>query len=453
MEQTEKLQLRSSPAKDATPEMGIRLGRALAMEYRKVVVGMDLMKSSPMMKNALISGLISSGADVIDVGTVSEPVIAMAARMGDCAVYVNEFRQSDLVSGYLLIDTDGSLFGLDRIRHIEGNDGQEAPRPSYKSLGTVKEYYNATKDYNDALLNATHNIAGGSVILNCNCGLSTDSAPQILNSIKTDVICINAQKDPNYITNPLSIKEADIRQMRALVEANAGSIGISLNRVGNLMRVFDESGEPLNNQEVLGLLIMFLKPKKLVVPLDVSNLIPDIFTGKVTADVNSPHPTPDPEKTELIMVQPSSEMIFKAMKESGAELAYYDGGFVFNEPVCTPDAMHAAIILSQFTGMNDIRDIMKQFPEYYSESKSYKFSCSREDFIRMMNANVQDVGPIKVQEDGCWRIDMNEGAFFVAFDNDQEDAVNVVAESSDRVYLISMIEVIDGLMESCSSGQ
>ena len=453
MEQTEKLQLRSSPAKDTTPEMGIRLGRALAMEYRKVVVGMDLMKSSPMMKNALISGLISSGADVIDVGTVSEPVIAMAARMGDCAVYVNEFRQSDLVSGYLLIDTDGSLFGLDRIRHIEGNDGQEAPRPSYKSLGKVKEYYNATKDYNDALLNATHNIAGGSVILNCNCGLSTDSAPQILNSIKTDVICINAQKDPNYITNPLSIKEADIRQMRALVEANAGSIGISLNRVGNLMRVFDESGEPLNNQEVLGLLIMFLKPKKLVVPLDVSDLIPDIFTGKVTADVNSPYPAPDPEKTELIMVQPSSEMIFKAMKESGAELAYYDGGFVFNEPVCTPDAMHAAIILSQFTGMNDVRDIMKQFPEYYSESKSYKFSCSREDFIRMMNANVQDVGPIKVQEDGCWRIDMNEGAFFVAFDNDQEDAVNVVAESSDKVYLISMIEVIDGLMESCSSGQ
>jgi phosphoglucosamine mutase len=76
MEQSDKLLLRSSPSKDTTPEMGIRLGHALAMDYKKVVIGMDLMRSSPMMKNALISGLISSGVDVIDVGKVSEPVMA-----------------------------------------------------------------------------------------------------------------------------------------------------------------------------------------------------------------------------------------------------------------------------------------------------------------------------------------------------------------------------------------
>ncbi len=453
MEQTDKLLLRSSPSKDTTPEMGIRLGHALALDYKKVVVGMDLMRSSPMMKNALISGLISSGVDVIDVGKVSEPVIALAAKLGDCAVYVTEFRQPDLISGYLLISNDGSLFGLDRLRHLEHNDKMESPRPNYKSLGTVKAYFNATKDYNDSLLSIVKGITGGSVILNCNCGMATDSAPQLLNGIDTDIISINAQKDTNFQTNPLSVKEADIRQMRALVEANAGSIGISLNRIGTLMRVFDESGEPLSNQHVLALLILFLNPKKVVVPMDISGLIRDVFSGTIKTAVDSPHPSPDPEEMELILVKPSSENVIKAMKESGAELGYYDGGFIFNSPIYSPDAIHASLILSQFSGMNNMMKILESFPEFYTESKSYKFSCSKEDFVRAMNANIQDVNPMKVQEDDCWRIDMAGGAFFVSFDDSQENTVNVTVESNDRVYLISLIEVIDSFIESCASGQ
>jgi phosphomannomutase len=283
--------------------------------------------------------------------------------------------------------------------------------------------------------------------------MATDSAPQILNSIDTDIISINAQKDANFQTNPLSVKEADIRQMRTLVEANAGSIGISLNRIGTLMRVFDESGEPLSNQHVLALLILFLRPKKIVVPMDISGLIHDVFIGNVNAVVDSPHPNPDPEEMEFILVKPSSENVIKAMKESGAELGYYDGGFIFNNPIYSPDAIHASLIISQFSGMNNMMNIVDSFPEFFTETKSYKFSCSKEDFIRAMNANIQDVNPMKVQEDDCWRIDMNGGAFFVSFDDSQENTVNVVVESNDKVYLISLIEVIDTLIESCANGQ
>ena len=249
MEHSDKLLLRSSSSEDTTPEMGIRIGQALAVDYKTVVVGMDLVKSSPMLKAALISGLISAGANVIDLDIVSEPVAAYAARMGDCCVYVTEFRQFDLVSGYLLINRDGSFFGKDQIRRLELVDQQGVELPDYKSIGNIKPYYNATRHYNDDLYARSKDIPGGSMVLNCNCGAATDSAPQVLNAIGTDIISINAQKDRNFLTSSLSVKEADIRHMKALVEANPGSIGISMNRIGTLMRVFDENGDPLTDEQ------------------------------------------------------------------------------------------------------------------------------------------------------------------------------------------------------------
>ena len=61
MAQADRILLRSSPSIDTSPEMGLLLGHALAMDHSRVVVGRDLMRSSSMMKEALVSGLMSSG--------------------------------------------------------------------------------------------------------------------------------------------------------------------------------------------------------------------------------------------------------------------------------------------------------------------------------------------------------------------------------------------------------
>ncbi|MBR6911320.1 MAG: hypothetical protein IKN41_05620 [Candidatus Methanomethylophilaceae archaeon] len=453
MEHSDKLLLRSSSSEDTTPEMGIRIGQALAVDYKTVVVGMDLVKSSPMMKAALISGLISAGANVIDLDIVSEPVAAYAARMGDCCVYVTEFRQFDLVSGYLLINRDGSFFGKDQIRRLELVDQQGVELPDYKSIGNIKPYYNATRHYNDDLYARSKDIPGGSMVLNCNCGAATDSAPQVLNAIGTDIISINAQKDRNFLTSSLSVKEADIRHMKALVEANPGSIGISMNRIGTLMRVFDENGDPLTDEQVLALLILYTRPEKIAVTMDVSWLISDIFKGKVNIPINTPHPMPDAEKMKLIVAAPSSWGIHKAQADNEAELGFYDGGFVFKGVSYSPDAIHAAVVLSQFSSTNNIRDALDQFPEYFVENRTYKLSCSQTDFSRMMDQNVTEVSPIVEYDKGCWRIDMPEGGFFVKLGSEQDDTVSVTAESTDKLYLVGLMEIIDTLMDKCVSGQ
>lgn len=453
MEQSEELLLRSSPSKDIRPEDGLLLGHALALEYGTVVIGTDLMKSSSMMKNALIAGLTSSGADVIDIGVVSGPAAALAAKMGDCCVYVTEFRQMDLVSGYLLINKNGGFFGIDQIRHLSHLIASRHKMPDYKSLGTVRMYYNSTMNYNNALKENINDTNGGSIILNCNCGLATDSAPQTMNVIGTDVISIHAQKDRNFVSNSLSIKEADIRQMKTLVEANPGSIGISLNRIGTLLRVFDESGEPLTDEQVLAILILYYKPKKVVVPMDMTWMINDVFSGKTDTGIVTSYPDPDAEETEFIVAPPSAGSIDVAMSKNNADLGFYAGGFIFRNISQAPDAIFASVLLSQFSANNVLKEIVAALPQYISETKTYKITCTHDDFIRKMNATLPEISPTKTYENGYWRVDMPGGGFFISFSNDQEDEVEILAESNDKLYLISLLEVIDNLMETCESGQ
>ena len=117
MTQIGRVVLKSSRTENLKPEDGITLGRALAMDHKKVLVGRDSSSSSAMMANSVISGLLFQGTDIIDAGIVSAPAVAMSSVKGDCTVYVAGRR--DMVSGYYLLNPDGSMFRDDQIRHLD----------------------------------------------------------------------------------------------------------------------------------------------------------------------------------------------------------------------------------------------------------------------------------------------------------------------------------------------
>ena len=58
MTQIGRVVLKSSRTENLKPEDGIILGRALAMDHKKVLVGRDSSSSSAMMANSVISGLL-----------------------------------------------------------------------------------------------------------------------------------------------------------------------------------------------------------------------------------------------------------------------------------------------------------------------------------------------------------------------------------------------------------
>ena len=71
-----------------TPELALKAGKALGSLKKSVVVGRDPRTSGQMVENALIAGLLASGAHATRIGVVSTPTLAYAARDYDCGVMV-----------------------------------------------------------------------------------------------------------------------------------------------------------------------------------------------------------------------------------------------------------------------------------------------------------------------------------------------------------------------------
>ena len=453
MVQNNRILLRSSPSEDTTPEMGLLLGHALAMDHKRVVISRDLMKSSTMMKEALVAGLTSSGANVIDLGCTSAPVTAMMAKHGDCAVYITEYQEYNLVSGYILMNSDGSLFGKDQIRHLDMVFTDRPPLPDYRHLGGVRTFNFATEEYNRKLLSVLKAPAGSSIILDCNCGMSSDSAPQVLNAMGADVVSLNAQKDRNFTSRSMNITDSELKEVRQFVETDPGAIAVILDRIGSKATVVDEKGHVIEDEKVLALLVMFLRPRCVVVPANITSLVEDAFWGRIDVGMVTPFEQPPDEERRFIRAPNDAGAICDAMTNDDADIGFHDGGVIFNDISLTSDGIHTAAIVAQMSAENSLNKMVSSFPEYYRDSRQFHYKCTRDEFSRMIEDTLESVKCNGVENVDGWKVDMDSGWFMITLDEENDDTVNILAESTDRAYLIGLMEIAGDIIDECSMGQ
>lgn len=448
MSQADRILLRSSPTEDTGPEMGIVLGRALAMDCRRVVMARDLMRSSSMMKEALVSGLLSAGVDVVDLGVTSGPALAMAALMGDCAVYVTEYRGYGMMSGYLLMNPDGSLFRKEQIRHLERVFVDPPELPESGSLGHVTFYGDAEEAYYMRLRRMVPDGCECTVILDCGCGPVSSSAPRLLNSMGASVMAINAQTDLDYKSDGMNDVGLDTDGVRNLVESNPGSIGISLNKIGTMMALLDERGEELSPEEVMSIVVMHLRPSSIAVPIDTSSLVLDAFHGRFREG----DAEPEDRELEVVMTERSAGAVCSAVA-AGTEIGFYDGGIIFGRTSMMPDGIQAAAVVSAMAGNMSLSRLADGFPRYHRDSAERECTCSPEAFVRSIGECLPDVNGTVTCRGDSWRVDMEEGWFLVNLVRGASPAVGIVAESEDRAYLVGLMEIADNLVSDCMKGQ
>ena len=76
--------IRGSIIDKATPELALNLGRALGtfLDGKGTVgVGIDARTSNDMLRNGFISGLLSTGVDVVDMGITPMPAVAYYSQV------------------------------------------------------------------------------------------------------------------------------------------------------------------------------------------------------------------------------------------------------------------------------------------------------------------------------------------------------------------------------------
>jgi phosphoglucosamine mutase len=423
-----------------TAENALIIGRMVGRSYKTVCVGSDTNPSSRMVKNSLISGLLSAGADVNDAGVAPAPAVALASKGSDCALMVGEPNEHGIISSIYIMNSDGSIFTREQLRKLIATGENDIPLPEYKDIGNLRIIDSVAEEYNRTICGRYKKSLDAPVILDCGCGCTSVCAPQILASLGADLMTINAQSDPQYSPRPPGVSISEVSSLMDMVNTGLGNIGIALNGDGTRLALIDEKGKYVDPEEVLALLLLYLKPSSLVVPFSTSAVVDDAFRDIIGEGVSTRAKAGS--KRQLIRAENDLESVTAAMKKHGAAMgALTDGTFIFPDITLCPDAINAAVILTKMSGENSLSNLLASFPHYTILKDQMRVPGNMELFGKKLNERLKELDPEDVWEIEGGRIGMSGGWFAISKSADNPEYVTLTAQSKDKVYAVTMMEL------------
>ena len=140
--------VRGKANKVITPDLALRVGQAAGLVFRRgehrnrVVIGKDTRLSGYMIETALVAGFTSVGMDVLLLGPMPTPAVAMLTRSmrADLGVMISASHNAYEDNGIKLFDPDGFKLSDETEHEIEALiDGNLNDRlAASASLGRAK---------------------------------------------------------------------------------------------------------------------------------------------------------------------------------------------------------------------------------------------------------------------------------------------------------------------------
>ncbi|PHR48533.1 phosphomannomutase CpsG [Cycloclasticus sp.] len=248
-------------------EIAYRIGRAFGafLKAKKIVIGGDIRKTSPALKQAIANGLKDAGVNVVDIGMVGTEEVYFATKyLGvDGGVEVTASHNPINYNGMKLVREDSKPIsgdtGLKEIQRMaEENDFPAidyALRGGSEQISTLDAYVDHLLSYVQPeklrplkLVVNAGNGAAGHVI---------DALEQRFNaaSIPIEFIKVHHEPDglfPNGIPNPLLVENRPATANQ--VKAHGADLGIAWDGDFDRCFLFDENGEFVEGYYIVGLL-------------------------------------------------------------------------------------------------------------------------------------------------------------------------------------------------------
>jgi phosphoglucosamine mutase len=248
-----------------TPELALKVGQATGLVFRRgehrhrVVIGKDTRLSGYMIETALVAGFTSVGMDVLLLGPMPTPAVAMLTRSmrADLGVMISASHNPFDDNGIKLFGPDGYKLS-DEVEHgIERLIDSDITKSLAKGreLGRAKRIdgvHDRYIEFAKRTLPRNLSLEGLRVVLDCAHGAGYRVAPDALWELGADVIPIGVEPDGFNINRECGSTAPDalcrkVREMRA-------DIGIALDGDGDRVVIADEQGHIVDGDQLLAVI-------------------------------------------------------------------------------------------------------------------------------------------------------------------------------------------------------
>ncbi|MGA3060926.1 MAG: phosphoglucosamine mutase [Candidatus Bathyarchaeia archaeon] len=235
---------------ELTPLLACKVGSAVATyaKAKKVVVARDTRVSGGMLEDALVSGLLSSGTDVLLAGILPTPALAYATRALDAEAgfMLTASHNPPQYNGIKVFRGDSLSYTDNDQGAVENNvvNGNFA-LSDWRSLGKTI-IVNASRIYMEMALKAVTLRKHWRVIVDPGCGATFNVAPSMLKAMGCKVTAINAQPDGYFPARKSEPTAESLQDLAKIVKILGADIGIAFDGDGDRVAFIDEQGVFVN---------------------------------------------------------------------------------------------------------------------------------------------------------------------------------------------------------------
>ena len=257
---------------ELTCETAMKIGKAAAMvlakdcDHRpKILIGKDTRISGDILEAALCAGICSVGADVVKLGVIPTPAVAMLVKKynADAGVMISASHNSVEFNGIKLFAGTGFKLPDDVENEIE-ELVLDKPEEMDKQLsegtevGRITVCDTADEDYIGHVMGTVDvELKGIKVCLDCANGSASVCAERIFKGLGADVVMINSEPDGTNINKNCGSTHMDALK-KAVVDYKC-DVGLAFDGDADRCLAVDENGVLIDGDKLLAIFSKFMK--------------------------------------------------------------------------------------------------------------------------------------------------------------------------------------------------
>jgi phosphoglucosamine mutase len=364
-----------------TSETALRVGQAAGAHFlrgdhrHRVVIGKDTRLSGYMMESAMVAGFTSVGMDVVLLGPMPTPAVAMLTRSmrADLGVMISASHNPYADNGIKLFGPDGyKLSDADELaieRRLE-----KAPRlAKSEMIGRARRIDDARGRYihfAKSTFPEHLRLDGLKVVIDCANGAAYHVAPEALWELGAEVIPIGVT--PNGLNINEDCGSTKPQLLQETVVASGADIGLALDGDADRLIMVDEKGQQVDGDQLMALIALGLQARgelrgQAVVATVMSNLGLERRLGEAGLKLH---------RTKV-----GDRYVLEEMRKSGCNVGGEQSGhIILSDHSTTGDGLVAAlqVLAALVEAKAPASELLRQFEPLPQLLKNVRFSGGME---------------------------------------------------------------------------
>jgi len=393
---------------DLTESDGELIGKAfgtLVQEHgeSRVIVGRDNRKSSPVLHQHVVQGLLSTGIDVLDIGVVVSPIFYFSTHLYGISsgIMITASHNPAEYNGFKVQFGGRTIYGED-LKFLR----QKANEGIFVQGAGILEYSSPVCDYTEMIKSKVKlGKKKLKVVVDCGNGTAGIFTPKVLEELGCEVIPLYCESNPEFPNHfPDPVRPENLKDLIKTVKRYGADVGLGFDGDGDRLGVVDDLGNIIWGDMLMILFWREILPKYPGTPGIVEVKCSDLLVEEIVRLGGKP-----------IYYKTGHSLIKAKMREIKAVFTGEMSGHMFfaDEYYGFDDAVYAAARLLRIIGESGqpLSRLLSDLPETYStpelriscpeEEKKYYVAKAKE-YLELRDVEIIDVDGVRAKFAEGW---------------------------------------------------